>query len=507
MELLQDLNRDYRRYSHSPRERTYLGLNGLQHIQSSNVSSVGVKGESLIIRFHNGSMYEYPNQASQYESMLKSNSKGKWVWRNLRRKNVLYRKIGVLPLPDDIGVTDEEIFQEIDNRYMADLTRHVDVPVFQSFEFIKGINYQKIQVGNINVYKAITEPLPLTPTPTPTPTISVDTQEAVGVQGRNIIAETIPTSLEVDPFQLPKEQYEVIFNDLKPHIQKQGFDKVPKLVGKAEFKEARKNSGVTLFRGYYGEAQQNGNFIDTTKSKETVEKFRLDMEKGDFFVDNTGGAAYGRGMYFAYSDNENKKELETAYKTAEFYGRKQNAGLSRDQGNLLAQADGVRIDKATLADDTKIITTESLQTEYEQYILKNYFNEQEQKKVGLLVELSRQKRDFITQQYDLGFSPKIRSQYTKQQIDDKIDELTKEIRLINSDMDDIELTLDEPLREKYNNFNTYREEVDNGIKATTLGYDAILVEENNYLVLVNRTKLILLDDNGEYNDNIDDLDI
>jgi hypothetical protein len=120
---------------------------------------VGVKGESLIIRFHNGSMYEYPNQASQYENMLKSNSKGKWVWRNLRRKNVLYRKIGVLPLPDDIGVTDEEIFQEIDNRYMADLTRHVDVPVFQSFEFIKGINYQKIQVGNINVYKAITEPL------------------------------------------------------------------------------------------------------------------------------------------------------------------------------------------------------------------------------------------------------------------------------------------------------------------------------------------------------------
>jgi hypothetical protein len=65
----------------------------------------------------------------------------------------------VLPLPDDIGVTDEEIFQEIDNRYMADITRHVDVPVFQSFVFLQGINMQKIQVGNINVYKAITEPL------------------------------------------------------------------------------------------------------------------------------------------------------------------------------------------------------------------------------------------------------------------------------------------------------------------------------------------------------------
>jgi hypothetical protein len=159
MELLQDLNRDYRRYSHSPRERTFLGLNGLQHIQSSNVSSVGVKGESLIIRFHNGSMYEYPNQASQYENMLKSNSKGKWVWRHLRRKNVLYRKIGVLPLPDDIGVTDEEIFQEIDNRYLSDLVRHVDVPVFQSFTFLQGIALNKITIGGITVFQAIPNPL------------------------------------------------------------------------------------------------------------------------------------------------------------------------------------------------------------------------------------------------------------------------------------------------------------------------------------------------------------
>ena len=158
MTLLQDLNRDYRRYSHSPRERTYLGLNGLQHIQSSNVSAVGVRGESLIIRFHNGSMYEYPNQASQYDNMLQSNSKGKWVWRNLRRKNVLYKKIGVLPLPDDIGVTDEEIFQEIDNRYMADLTRHVDVPIFQSFEFLQGIALNKVVIGGITVFQPIPNP-------------------------------------------------------------------------------------------------------------------------------------------------------------------------------------------------------------------------------------------------------------------------------------------------------------------------------------------------------------
>lgn len=159
MELLQDLNRDYRRYSHNPRERAFLGLQGLQPVQSSNVSSVGVKGEDLLIRFHNGSVYSYRNKADQFDNILKANSKGKWVWRNLRRRNAPYEKLGVIPLPDDIGVTDEDIFQEIDNRYLADLTRHVDVPVFQSFAFINGINTQKIVIGNITTYKPITQPL------------------------------------------------------------------------------------------------------------------------------------------------------------------------------------------------------------------------------------------------------------------------------------------------------------------------------------------------------------
>lgn len=159
MELLQDLNRDYRRYSHNPRERAFLGLQGLQPVQSSNVSSVGVKGEDLLIRFHNGSVYSYRNKADQFDNILKANSKGKWVWRNLRRRNAQYTKLGVLPLPDDIGVTDEDIFQEIDNRYLADLTRHVDVPVFQEFAFLNGIALNKIVVGGITVYQPIPNPL------------------------------------------------------------------------------------------------------------------------------------------------------------------------------------------------------------------------------------------------------------------------------------------------------------------------------------------------------------
>ncbi len=167
MRLLQDKNRDFRRYRHDIKEKAFLKLNGLQHVLSSNVSAVGTRSNDLIIRFHNGSVYEYPNQASQYDSILASNSKGRWVWRFLRRARVPYRKSGIIPLPDDIDVTDEEIFQEIDNRYFKDITKHVQVPVFQSFEFIKGINMQKIEIGNIKVYKAINKELEVAKEPKP----------------------------------------------------------------------------------------------------------------------------------------------------------------------------------------------------------------------------------------------------------------------------------------------------------------------------------------------------
>lgn len=159
MELLEDKGRDYQRYRMTPRERSFLGLNGLQSVLSSNVSAIGVKGTDLLIRFHNGSVYSYRNRGEDYDKLLQSNSKGKWVWRNLRRKNAPYEKLGVIPLPDDIGVTDEEIFQEIDNRYLTDLTRHVDVPVFQSFEFIQGIAMNKIVLGNYIVFQPFPNPL------------------------------------------------------------------------------------------------------------------------------------------------------------------------------------------------------------------------------------------------------------------------------------------------------------------------------------------------------------
>lgn len=114
MILLEDKNRKYRRYRPNEVERIQLANNGLQWVLSSNVSAVGVNGDDLIIRFHNGSLYEYNGQGDRFEDIMRSNSKGHWVWVNLRRKNVPYRKIGALPLREDITLTDEEIMGAID---------------------------------------------------------------------------------------------------------------------------------------------------------------------------------------------------------------------------------------------------------------------------------------------------------------------------------------------------------------------------------------------------------
>ena len=59
MKLLQDKNRKYRRYGYGSGEKIKLANYGLQWVLSSNVSAIGVAGDDLIVRFHNGSLYQY----------------------------------------------------------------------------------------------------------------------------------------------------------------------------------------------------------------------------------------------------------------------------------------------------------------------------------------------------------------------------------------------------------------------------------------------------------------
>ena len=112
--LLEDKGREYRRYRPSSEEKILLANKGMQWVLSSNVSAIGVDEDDLIIRFHNGSIYRYFKQGNKISNILTSNSKGHWVWVNLRRKNVNYQKIGSMPLESDYPISDEELFENIE---------------------------------------------------------------------------------------------------------------------------------------------------------------------------------------------------------------------------------------------------------------------------------------------------------------------------------------------------------------------------------------------------------
>lgn len=127
---LEDKNREYKRFRPSVSEKLQLANNGLQWVLSSNVSAVGVSGRDLVIRFHNGSLYLYPDKASLYEPLLNSNSKGHFVWERLRKTNASFVKIGSLPFKDDAQVTDEDILELVDKEGVEVLNRLLQLGVF-----------------------------------------------------------------------------------------------------------------------------------------------------------------------------------------------------------------------------------------------------------------------------------------------------------------------------------------------------------------------------------------
>ena len=101
--------RQYQRIQPSAKSRQALRERGMSWVLSSNVSAIGRSGDDLYVRFHNGSIYVYFNKGDLFQDMYKANSKGRFVWRKLRRPNVPYKKVGSMPLDEDLDVSDEEI--------------------------------------------------------------------------------------------------------------------------------------------------------------------------------------------------------------------------------------------------------------------------------------------------------------------------------------------------------------------------------------------------------------
>lgn len=104
--LREDKGRDFRRLEHTKEERQRLDRAGFTPVLSSNVSAIGEHNGDLYIRFHGGHSYVYPGSGDLYRPMLQSSSKGRFVWNQLRKKNVPYRRIANVILPKDVPSKD-----------------------------------------------------------------------------------------------------------------------------------------------------------------------------------------------------------------------------------------------------------------------------------------------------------------------------------------------------------------------------------------------------------------
>lgn len=151
MPILLEEKRKYQRLRPTIREQATLSNKGYTWVLSSNVSAVATQGKDLYIRFQNGSLYRYDGKANLKERLIAASSKGKWVWRFLRRKNVPYSKVGTMPLDGDIDKTDEELFAE----QVGIKVQDVDLENMQQLDQFNGAT-----VGLINT--AVTQDILLT---------------------------------------------------------------------------------------------------------------------------------------------------------------------------------------------------------------------------------------------------------------------------------------------------------------------------------------------------------
>lgn len=154
---LTDKGRDYQRIRQSAQDVLFLETIGFTEVMSSNVSAISTDGNDLLIRFHNESIYRYRNKANLYEPMLRSNSKGKYVWKELRYKSVPYRLEGKLTTPS--GSRTDITYEDIDKHYREEYKR-INLPIQESTEkllkTLTNLQTTEVTTNTLNIVDILT---------------------------------------------------------------------------------------------------------------------------------------------------------------------------------------------------------------------------------------------------------------------------------------------------------------------------------------------------------------
>lgn len=277
------------------------------------------------------------------------------------------------------------------------------------------------------------------------------------VNGNNIVTTWKPN----------KEKFKFEIQDV---INKQEFDGLPQVVSNIEFEEKLKKSPLILKRVY------------SATNQDILEAYKHELREGEWYVDcSEGGSKYGRGMYCVSSNTITEEQLKLVDSEIAMYKRG-----NEQSGSIYSQ-----IETMCLDENSKIINYKFIDTEYGLTILKNRDLDIATK---ALVEKAEEyyhvRSDFI----------KARNEYANGVgTEENLNRLRQQMRLLR-DQSYGSITV----QDVYNQAVSIGSNVnlDQGVKATLLGYDAITVEgasttrdSIDYTIILNRTKLIIKGDN------------
>lgn len=92
LELGDTFLKEFPKVSLTNEDRMELREEGFQPLRSSNIAGVALDGDDLLLRFHSGETYLYPDKAGFYQGFNEALSPGRFLWNTIRFARG-YRKI------------------------------------------------------------------------------------------------------------------------------------------------------------------------------------------------------------------------------------------------------------------------------------------------------------------------------------------------------------------------------------------------------------------------------
>lgn len=233
-------------------------------------------------------------------------------------------------------------------------------------------------------------------------------------------------------------------------MQKQGFDNLPKVVELAEFKDSLKKDHYLATRTY------------GTDDKGEIQKLTIDARKelygGSFYVKCQGGNVHGFGMYFGCDPSLGKN---ANINVAIWHGYEKKYNYE---------------EFACLTKDAKIIQEDKIEKEF----------------------LKRGKAKAPTQRMKDAFDKVLNDRYVRvykftENLKNFSDLTQSELDFVKEgfamwkDVPDAELMKDPSKLPIHSDMD------DHGVLAALMGYDALYYDSEHYGVVLNRSKLIILD--------------